>query len=371
SQVSMDCSSLGDICDLSGRLRRLVSEIEVVRNLVSKLSILQGNQGARLKGLGVGNTYLTYITSYKRFIPQNILSVPYERRQPLPASGENQRAQHLEDSLHVILFKGPLRYQHSLGTPDLRQTLPNLKTFLEHGLMVRCDRHNTSSAIPVPKRPASSTFAGHDIGFSSRTPTPEKGPRKRASSENERMQYRTPPPSYKAALAEPIAILVPATPADKGHFTFSSLDASTDSSKGNTRKDFSESLNGDSLATTDSHGRSQAEHFSDSPSAVNGTFLQNESMEFVSEAIPCAMHASLSGDLHCAVEQAEEILGTEASDFTSGDQLEAFNSIPVDRAVAVECDDQVLGEFEEFSRRIYALNENMSSFRRPRKSSDK
>ncbi|GAA6068346.1 UV radiation resistance-associated gene protein isoform X1, partial [Tachysurus ichikawai] len=30
-----------------------------------------------------------------------------------------------------------LRYQHGLSTPDLRQTLPNLKNFLEHGLLVR------------------------------------------------------------------------------------------------------------------------------------------------------------------------------------------------------------------------------------------
>lgn len=30
-----------------------------------------------------------------------------------------------------------LRYQHGLATPDLQQTLPNLKNFLEHGLMVR------------------------------------------------------------------------------------------------------------------------------------------------------------------------------------------------------------------------------------------
>ncbi|KAG9471861.1 hypothetical protein GDO78_022446 [Eleutherodactylus coqui] len=290
-----------------------------------------------------------------------------EREFPLyPKGGEK-----LQFDYGVYLLNkniAQLRYQHSLGTPDLRQTLPNLKTFLEHGLMVRCDRHQTSSAIPVPKRPASSTFGSHDVEFSTRTP--ERGLRKRASSENEKMQYRTPPPSYKATVAEPIAILIPATPSDRGHLA-SSLDASIDVSKGQASKDFCESLNGDSLATTDSHGCSQAEQFSDDSCAVNGSFLQNESMEFVSEGIPCGVPTSISGEMHCAVEQAEEILGTEASDFTSGDQLEAFSCIPVDRAVAVECDEQVLGEFEEFSRRIYALNENMSSFRRPRKSSDK
>lgn len=91
-------------------------------------------------------------------------------------------------------------------------------------------------------------------------------------------------------------------------------------------------------------------------------------------------------EVHCPVEQAEEIMGTEASSLGLGfgiglrlsdeAQLEDYRCIPVDHAVAVECDEQVLGEldvagFEEFSRRIYALNENMSSFRRPRKGSDK
>ncbi|KAM4796824.1 UV radiation resistance-associated gene protein [Rhinophrynus dorsalis] len=291
-----------------------------------------------------------------------------EREFPLyPKGGEK-----LQFDYGVYLLNkniAQLRYQHSLGTPDLRQTLPNLKTFMEHGLMVRCDRHQVSSAIPVPRRPASSTFGSHDVGFSSRTSTPEKGQRKRASSENENVQYKTPPPSYKAAMAEPIAILVPAKEVEKRHLA-SSLDACVDISKENVSKGFPESLNGHSM-TNDSSGQTQGEHSSENASAMNGTLLQNQHMEFVSEELPRTLHSSQSNDLRCAVEQAEEILGTEAADFTSGDQLEAFNCIPVDHAVAVECDDQVLGEFEEFSRRIYALNENMSSFRRPRKSSDK
>ncbi|KAK1882607.1 UV radiation resistance-associated protein [Dissostichus eleginoides] len=99
---------------------------------------------------------------------------------------------------------------------------------------------------------------------------------------------------------------------------------------------------------------------------------------------------SLAPELRCSVEQAEEIMGTEATGLGMGmgmglglglgvadeARMEDYRSIPVEHAVAVECDEQVLGEldaagFEEFSRRIYALNENMSSFRRPRKNSDK
>lgn len=91
-------------------------------------------------------------------------------------------------------------------------------------------------------------------------------------------------------------------------------------------------------------------------------------------------------EINCPVEQAEEIMGTEATSLGLGfgmglrlsdeAHLEDYRCIPVDHAIAVECDEQVLGEldvagFEEFSRRIYALNENMSSFRRPRKGSDK
>lgn len=100
--------------------------------------------------------------------------------------------------------------------------------------------------------------------------------------------------------------------------------------------------------------------------------------------VPGQVPVSLIPELRCSVEQAEEIMGTEATGLglglglglTDEARLEDYRCIPVDHAVAVECDEQVLGEldvagFEEFSRRIYALNENMSSFRRPRKGSDK
>ncbi|KAM3935965.1 UV radiation resistance-associated gene protein isoform 2-T2 [Leptodactylus fuscus] len=292
-----------------------------------------------------------------------------EREFPLyPKGGEK-----LQFDYGVYLLNkniAQLRYQHSLGTPDLRQTLPNLKVFLDQGLQPEYDAHHTSSAIPVPKRDAGGAHGGFEPGYCSRTPTPERGHRIRTSSETERFQYSTSPSSYKASAAEPIAILIPATPLDKGNFSFS-LDASMDSSREYGLLRFCDSFNCDSLTTSDSHGRSQADRSFDDSCAVNGPFLMSDSLEFVSQGVACPVHSSLSGDLHCAVEQAEEIVGTEASNFTSGDQLEEFSSIPVDRAVAVECDEQVLGEFEEFSRRIYALNENMSSFRRPRKNSDK
>lgn len=120
-----------------------------------------------------------------------------------------------------------------------------------------------------------------------------------------------------------------------------------------------------------STGQEQEEALSGHASTVNGTLLPGEQAGSSSVRLPGEYHPGSEPELCCTVEQAEEIIGMEATGFTSGDQLEAFNCIPVDNAVAVECDEQVLGEFEEFSRRIYALNENVSSFRRPRRSSDK
>ncbi|NXW15974.1 UVRAG protein, partial [Circaetus pectoralis] len=264
-----------------------------------------------------------------------------------------------------------LQYQHGLSTPDLRQTLPNLKNFMELGLMVRCDRHHTSSAIPVPKR-QSSSFGRLDIGFSSGLPSPDKGLRKRASTGNERLQYKTPPPSYNSALTQPVAITAHVEELDKKPGSISSsLDTSMDSSKGNAKKgeDMCSSLNGENGSLNNTQERQET--FLGHTSAINGAFLPGECSGTASNEQPCEFRPSLGPVLCCTVEQAEEIMGMEATGFSTGDQLEDFNSIPVEHAVAVECDEQVLGEFEEFSRRIYALNENMSSFRRPRKSSDK
>ncbi|XP_017691508.1 PREDICTED: UV radiation resistance-associated gene protein isoform X2 [Lepidothrix coronata] len=280
-----------------------------------------------------------------------------EREFPLyPKGGEKLQFEYGVYLLNKNIAQ--LRYQHGLSTPDLRQTLPNLKNFMEIGLMVRCDRHHTSSAIPVPKR-QSSSFGRLHIGFSSGLPSPDKGLRKRATSTgNERLQYKTPPPSYSSALTQPVPAGEPQkTPGPIS----SSLDTSLDSSKGTAGKgeDSCGGFNGESGALVPPP-RGRRDPSPGGCSAINGA------------AGPGARELPPPGPaLCCAVEQAEEIMGMEATALGPGDQLEDFNSIPVEHAVAVECDEQVLGEFEEFSRRIYALNENMSSFRRARKSSDK
>uniref|UniRef100_A0A8C5TS48 UV radiation resistance associated n=2 Tax=Malurus cyaneus samueli TaxID=2593467 RepID=A0A8C5TS48_9PASS len=293
-----------------------------------------------------------------------------EREFPLyPKGGEKLQFEYGVYLLNKNIAQ--LRYQHGLSTPDLRQTLPNLKNFMELGLMVRCDRHHTSSAIPVPKR-QSSSFGRLDIGFSSGLPSPDKGLRKRASTGNERLQYKTPPPSYNSALTQPVAVTARVGELDKKSGALcSSLDTSMESSKGNTKKgqDLCSSLNGENGNLNNTQDRQES--FLGRSSAINGAFVPDEGSGTTSNEQPCEFQPTLNPVLCCTVEQAEEIMGMEATGFSAGDHLEDFNSIPVEHAVAVECDEQVLGEFEEFSRRIYALNENMSSFRRPRKSSDK
>ncbi|TKC38256.1 hypothetical protein EI555_013746 [Monodon monoceros] len=228
-----------------------------------------------------------------------------------------------------------LRYQHGLGTPDLRQTLPNLKNFMEHGLVVRCDRNHTSSATPVPKI-QSPIFGGADVGFSGIS------------------LHRT---------------------KDTGNGPAQGMrDANT--SKENKKKgvDLGDRLHGGQVSVNTSQEQGQA--LSGSPATVSGTLLSSEQAGSSSTLLP---ETGVGGDFHpgseaelcCAMEQAEKFIGVKATAFTSGNQLKAFNCIPVDGARAVECDEQVLGEFEEFSPRIYALNENISSFHWPRRSSDK
>uniref|UniRef100_A0A669DD52 UV radiation resistance associated gene n=1 Tax=Oreochromis niloticus TaxID=8128 RepID=A0A669DD52_ORENI len=252
-----------------------------------------------------------------------------EREFPLYPRGERF---HFEYGVYLLNKNiAQLRYQHGLTTPDLQQTLPNLKNFLEHGLMVRCDRHHVSSSIPVPTKSHLGVSAASELAYPCHTSSPDRGLRNRASSEAEaELKYKpaTPPPSYNTAISE---------------------------------------------------GKSQEEQKEEKQEA-RGTHAGAMNGSLVLEQAPI----SLVPELHCSVEQAEEIMGTEATGLGLGmglgladeARLDDYRCIPVDHAVAVECDEQVLGEldmagFEEFSRRIYALNENMSSFRRPRKNSEK
>uniref|UniRef100_A0AAQ5ZC13 C2 domain-containing protein n=1 Tax=Amphiprion ocellaris TaxID=80972 RepID=A0AAQ5ZC13_AMPOC len=291
-----------------------------------------------------------------------------EREFPLYPRGERF---HFEYGVYLLNKNiAQLRYQHGLTTPDLQQTLPNLKNFLEHGLMVRCDRHHVSSSIPVPSKSELGVSAASEAGYPSHTSSPDRGLRKRASSEAEaELKYKpTPPPSYNTAMGQEQtpAVLAPPSPSpkhletegDKEEETVEQPPSSTGAPVSSAVQDAGE----ETVPTIQHMG------------AMNGSLLQGQAP------------ISLVPELRCSVEQAEEIMGTEATGLGLGlgiglglvdeAQLEDYRCIPVDHAVAVDSDEQVLGEldvagFEEFSRRIYALNENMSSFRRPRKNSEK
>uniref|UniRef100_A0A1A8L1Q7 UV radiation resistance associated protein n=2 Tax=Nothobranchius pienaari TaxID=704102 RepID=A0A1A8L1Q7_9TELE len=311
-----------------------------------------------------------------------------EREFPLYARGERF---HFEYGVYLLNKNiAQLRYQHGLTTPDLQQTLPNLKNFLEHGLMVRCDRHHVSSSIQVPIK--SQLGMSADLAHSS---SPDPGVRKRASSEAEaQIKYNLSPSNNNATMGEDRSLvdLAPPSPAPKQ--LSSSLDArmashnltiTTSSSKDGDQEEREEQ--GGAAVEEEKHQLTDKEIEANEegrPPIIPGapssstTLDVDEVQHMNGSLVPGPPSAGLLPELLCSVEQAEEIMGTEATGLGLADEarLEDYRCIPVDHAVAVECDEQVLGEldvagFEEFSRRIYALNENTSSFRRPRKNSDK
>lgn len=271
-------------------------------------------------------------------------------------------------------------------------------------LLFPSDRH-TSSSVPEASKSQLGMAAASDVGHPRHTSSPDRGLRKRASSEADRYKS-TPPHSYKTAMKDESASSSPSS-----HMT-SYLDADVASTKltkmtekdGEQRQEEKEEQSQDEekIAEVETHrsadGKDQREESQEqslsSTETVNSSTVQGPRGEtggavqhtgtMNGSLIAAQEPVSLVSELHCSVEQAEEIMGTEATGLGIGvglglvdeSRLEDYRCIPVDHAVAVECDEQVLGEldvagFEEFSRRIYALNENMSSFRRPRKNSDK
>lgn len=233
----------------------------------------------------------------------------------------------------------------------------------------------------------------------------------RASSAEAQLKYKpTPPPNNNTAagVEQPPVNLTPLSPAPKK--VSPSLDTSMNSlhlitaavpdmeqeQREEGEQDEQTGKNKDASTESEAEKQKEAKEWQ-----TSGTGASSSSeVQGVVKATVCTNHTGemngslasgqaplvLVPELHCSVERAEEIMGTEATGLSIAlgvalglkdeAQLEDYSCIPVDQAVAVECDEQVLGEldvagFEEFNRRIYALNENMSSFRRPRKNSDK
>ncbi|XP_034034916.1 UV radiation resistance-associated gene protein [Thalassophryne amazonica] len=320
-----------------------------------------------------------------------------EREFPLYSRGERF---HFEYGVYLLNKNiAQLRYQHGLTTPDLQQTLPNLKTLLEHGLLVRCDRHHVSSSIPVPTKSQLGVSATSEMTCPFHAGSPDRGVRKRASSEADKLKYKTTsPPNYSIALGEeqPPAFLAPPLPSSKvlsssldPTMALCNLDNSMESKDDGEQKETEEAMEStvnrykcsENELQVDKKETEEQTHSSAAtprPSTMLDTgeeMVQSCQLTNTMNGSLVARQApvSLMPELHCSVEQAEEIMGTEATLELPVDeaQLENYQSIPVDHAVAVECDEQVLSELGEYNKRIYALSENTSTFRRPRKNSYK
>lgn len=286
---------------------------------------------------------------------------------------------------------------------------------LSLSLSLHSDRHHVSSSIPVPAKSQLGVSAASDIGYPCHTSSPDRGLRKRASSEADKYKP-SPPPSYNTAMGEEQPPVGLAQPSPSPKHLSSSLDAgmaslnlakTTEANEEGEQKEEKEE-GGETAVEVERRSidreievekeEETEEQPAGSTVAPNSSTVQDTGEETVTTSqhsgamngslVPGQAPVSLVPELRCSVEQAEEIMGTEATGLGLGmgiglglgladeARLEDYRCIPVDHAVAVECDEQVLGEldvagFEEFSRRIYALNENMSSFRRPRKNSDK
>uniref|UniRef100_A0A673JSL6 UV radiation resistance-associated gene protein-like n=1 Tax=Sinocyclocheilus rhinocerous TaxID=307959 RepID=A0A673JSL6_9TELE len=297
-----------------------------------------------------------------------------EREFPLYPRGERFQFEYGVYLLNKNIAQ--LRYQHGLSTPDLRQTLPNLKNFLEHGLLVRCDRHHVSMSIPVPLKSHLSVSTASEVGFPTLSSSPERDIQKWASSDADKQKCQTPPPSCNTAMTEPDPMTTPEVPSVP-----STEIASIEEGK-------TVDTHGDGETVSQAHTEKPLEIPTDIASTLPSDSVPQHSGAMNGSVVPSegiGLGVAGAAELCCSVEQAEEIMGTEATGLGlglgfglglgGGARLDDFPCIPVEHAVAVECDEQVLGEFdaagiEEVSRRIYAL-ENMSSFRRPRKNSEK
>lgn len=289
---------------------------------------------------------------------------------------------------------------------------PDVPLFASHS-----DRHQVSSSIPVPTKSKLGAPAS-EMGYSSRTSSPGRGLRKRASSEAEaQLQYKPNPYPTCTGEEESPAGLAPQSPAPK-HLSTSldarmaslslttTMEATKEREQRQEREEGRDTAAEEKCKITDKEPETDEDVAEKQPgsgaAAAAAAANASTAQDFGGETLPTVQHTgamngslvtgqapiSLIPEMCCSVEQAEEIMGTEATGLGLGlgmglglglageARLEDYRCIPVDHAVAVECDEQVLGEldaagFEEFSRRIYALNENMSSFRRPRKNSDK
>lgn len=267
------------------------------------------------------------------------------------------------------------------------------------------DRHSVSGSIAVPAKSQHGLSAVSDTSYSCHASLPDQDARKKVSSEADNVRYKsTPPPSYNTVMGEELPVNFPLPSSQHLSSSFdanaSSLYLNESMDTGNEVKvmdkievldlKMHQSLNKESVLKEEPKPDRKSDNSMDnsnSSSAQDTGVVDESNVGVMNGSLVQGLESvDMVPEINCPVEQAEEIIGTEATSLGLGfgmglrlsdeAQLEDYRCIPVDHAIAVECDEQVLGEldvagFEEFSRRIYALNENTSSFRRPRKGSDK
>lgn len=271
----------------------------------------------------------------------------------------------------------------------------NISFYLICPFVFYSDRHSVSGLIAVAAKSHFGLSAASGTSYACHTSLPDQDPRNKVGYGADNVRYKsTPPPSYNTIMAEepPVNFAFPSSQ------NFTSFDANAAS---HSPAESTDARNEVKL-TAKIEVMDLKMHQSQNKECVSKEVLKSGRKSACSMDNPKSSSSSIgfmNGSLvpglesvntvpviNCPVEQAEEIIGTEATSLSIGfgmglrlsdeARLEDYRCIPVDHAIAVECDEQVLGEldmagFEEFSRRIYALNENTSSFRRPRKGSDK
>lgn len=97
------------------------------------------------------------------------------------------------------------------------------------------------------------------------------------SSENERLEYKTPPPSYNSSLVQPVTPVPSTGESDRKTASLSSsLDTSLDLSKENKKKgvDLGDSLNGGHMSVNTSQEQGRA--LSGPLATINSTLLPGE-----------------------------------------------------------------------------------------------
>uniref|UniRef100_A0A9J8B7N7 UV radiation resistance associated gene n=1 Tax=Cyprinus carpio carpio TaxID=630221 RepID=A0A9J8B7N7_CYPCA len=307
-----------------------------------------------------------------------ICGVKLPNSEDFQAKDDGSLAVALGYTAHLVLMIScflqiPLRYPviHKGSRSSIKDTITDKLTEKE-----RDDRHHVSMSIPVPLKSHLSVSTASEVGFPTLSSSPERDVRKQTGSDADKQKYQTPPPSYNTAMTQPDPMMTPEVPsAPSTEIVSTEVGETVDT-------------HGDGETVSEAHTEKPLEILTDIASTLPSDSVHQHPGAMNGSAVPSegiGLGVAGTAELCCSVEQAEEIMGTEATGLGlgmglglglgGGARLDDYPCIPVEHAIAVECDEQVLGEFdaagiEEVSRRIYAL-ENMSSFRRPRKNSEK